>query len=110
LVPAKPEEFVLPSFQVTTPHALGKEAAVERLKHFADRVAAQYKEQVSKLESHWSGDALNFKITVYGFSFSGVVAVSDNDAVLNGTLPFAALPFRGRIESGFASELKKALS
>jgi hypothetical protein len=100
----------LPSFQVTTPHALGKEAAIARLKHFADHVAAQYKDQVSRLESNWNLDRLNFKITAYGFTFSGVVTVSDGDAVLNGTLPFAALPFRGRIESGFASEMKKALS
>lgn len=100
----------MPSFQVQVPHQLGKDAAIERLKHFADRVAAQYKDQVSRLESNWSGDKLNFNITAYGFTFSGTVTVADTDAVLNGTLPFAALPFRGRIESGFAAELKKALS
>lgn len=100
----------MPSFQVKTPHTLGQEAAAARLKDFAERVAAQYKDSVSKLESNWAGNDLNFNITAYGFNFSGVVAVTENEAVLNGTLPFAALPFRGRIESGFAAELKKALS
>lgn len=99
----------MPSFQVKTPHTLGQEAAVKRLSHFADHVAAQYKDQVSKLESNWVDNLLNFKITAYGFSFTGVVTVGEQEVVLDGTLPFAALPFRGRIESGFAEELKKAL-
>lgn len=100
----------MPAFQVKTSHSLGREAAVERLKHFADKVAAHYKDQVSRLESKWNDNTLNFSLSVYGFSFSGAIVVSDNDAVLNGNMPFAALPFRGRIESGFADELKKALS
>ena len=100
----------MPSFQVKTPHALGREAAVERLKHFADKVAKHYKDQVSRLESKWDENKLNFSLTVYGFSFGGVITVSDAEAVMEGTMPFAALPFRGRIETGFADEMKKALS
>jgi hypothetical protein len=100
----------LPAFQVKVPHTLGKETAVTRLKDFAQHVAAQYKDSVSRLESNWNENRLTFNITAYGFNFHGTVTVNEDEAALDGTLPFAALPFRGRIESGFASELKKALA
>jgi hypothetical protein len=100
----------LPSFQVKTLHTLGREAAIERLKHFAEKVATHYKDQVSRLESKWDDNKLNFSLSVYGFSFGGVITVTENEAALDGTMPFAALPFRGRIEAGFADEMKKALS
>jgi hypothetical protein len=100
----------LPSFQVKTPHSLGRDAAKERLARFTDRVAEQYKDSVSRLESRWEqDDKLHFSITAYGFTFSGIVTVGEDLVVLDGNLPFAALPFRGRIESSFATELEKAL-
>ncbi len=99
----------MPAFQVTVPHGLGKEQAVERLKVFLQKVAERYKDQVSKMEGNWVDNVLTFAMTTYGFTISGKLTVDDSSAQLAGQLPFAALAFRGKIEKSIADELKKEL-
>lgn len=100
----------MPSFKTEVPHQLGKEQAVEKLRTFLDGVAEKYKDQVSKLDGNWSDNVLDFSLTTFGFAIKGKLTVEDEVAQLDGTLPFAALAFRGKIEKGIASELARALS
>jgi hypothetical protein len=100
----------MPAFQVDVPHQLGKQQAIERLRPFVDRIAEQYKEQVSKSEGNWNDNVLTFALTTYGFTISGVLTVADDAVRLQGQLPFAALPFKGKIEHSIAGELQKELA
>jgi hypothetical protein len=100
----------MPAFQVNVPHGLGKEQALERLKAFLEKVAERYKDQVSKMEGNWVEDVLTFAMTTYGFTISGTLTVSDATAQIVGQLPFAALPFKGKIEKSIADALSKQLS
>jgi hypothetical protein len=100
----------MPAFSTEVPHPLGKDEATERLKVFLERVAERYKDQVSALSGEWQQNVLNFSLTTYGFTVSGKLVVEESVARLEGQLPFAAVPFRGKIEKGIAQELERALT
>ena len=100
----------MPSFNTEVPHKLGQEQATERLKGFLDKVKEHYKDQVSKLEEEWAENILTFSMTTYGISIGGTLTVEDDRVVVDGTLPFVALPYKGRIQQSLTTELEKALS
>ncbi|MBM3999889.1 MAG: polyhydroxyalkanoic acid synthase [Planctomycetes bacterium] len=100
----------MPGFQVEVPHQLGRDEARRRLCDFLDRAKEIYKNQVSELTGAWSGDSLDFVMSTYGFKITGRLDVDESSVRLAGQLPFAAIAFRGKIESSFAAELKRALA
>ena len=99
----------MPSFGSEVAHQLGQEAAIACLKTFLDRVRERYQDQVSKLDGEWKDHVLTFSLTTYGFTIDGTLTVEENNVTLSGTLPFAAVAFRGKIEKSISNELEKAL-
>ena len=99
----------MPSFNAEVPHKLGQEAAVERLKSFIERVQDKFKEQVSEMSGEWVEHTLSFALKTFGFKISGKLVVEDEVARLDGTLPFAAVAFRGKIQQQIAQELERVL-
>lgn len=100
----------MPGFSTEVPHTLGKAAAIEKLKGFAERIEAKFKDQISSMKGDWADNVFKFAITTYGFTITGTLTVEETLAKLDATLPFAALAFKGKIEQSFASEVKKALA
>lgn len=100
----------MPKFSTEIAHALGVQEATQRLTRFIDQVRSQYQDQVSDVQGRWDDHVLTFSITTYGFTIDGTLSVHDDLALVQGTLPFAALPFRGKIEQSISSELKRELS
>ncbi len=100
----------MPSFKAEVSHQLGQAAATERLKGFADKIRERYKDQVSNMQESWGDNSLEFSFKTLGLSIKGKINIEDTVVKLNGTLPFAALPFRGKIENSIKDELAKALS
>jgi hypothetical protein len=100
----------MPGFQVHVPHQLGKQQAIERLRPFVENIAKHYKERVSKSEGSWADNVLTFALTTYGFVLSGALTVEEDAVRVQGQIPFAALPFKGKIEQSFAGELQKELA
>ena len=99
----------MPSFNTEVAHAIGKEQATERLKGLLGEVRNKYKDQVSDLQEEWQGDTLNYSFKTYGFTIKGDLKVNEDVIVMNGSLPIAALAFRGKIEQSIRSELEKRL-
>jgi hypothetical protein len=104
------KDGAMPSFQAEVKHALGQDQALERLKGFLEKVREKYKDQVSKLDGQWNDNVLQFALTTYGFKINGTLAVDDQTARLDGQMPVAALPFRGKIEKSICEALEKALA
>jgi hypothetical protein len=100
----------MPQFNSEVAHQLGKQQATERLKRFIDNLRQQYAQQVSDIQGQWLDNTLNFSLTTYGFSIDGILDVLDDRAVVQGNLPLAALPFRGKIEQSITNELKRELA
>ena len=99
----------MPEFNARVDHQLSVEDATEKLKTFLDHVKQEYGEQVSKLDGTWESNVLTFTLTTYGLDIGGVLTVGEDAAVVEGTLPFMALSFRGRIEESIKQNLRKAL-
>jgi hypothetical protein len=100
----------MPAFSVEVPHSLGQENAQQRLQSLMSKVRERYKDQVSGLEESWSDNVLTFKLSAYSFVFEGTVTVLEDCVRMAGSMPFAAMMFKGKIEQSFRSELEKTLS
>lgn len=100
----------MPSFSTTVDHNLGKAEAKERLNSLLDNVRQKYGDQIGGLEQSWTADdTLSYVLTTYGFRISGTLVVHEDRVDLAGDLPFAAMMFKGKIESSIRAELEKAL-
>src|SRR5215213_9259507 len=99
----------MPSFSVTVPHSVGKQAARDRVANFLDNVRQDFSGQVSEVGGDWSGDELKFRLVASGLAISGSLLVGDTAVEVMGSLPLAAMFFKGQIESRIRDDLKRLL-
>ena len=100
----------MPEFNTEVIHQLGQHEATERLKNLLNQVREQYKDFVTEVQGDWTHNVLTFSLKTYGFLIDGTLTVDDQSARLAGNLPFAALPFRGKIEQSIAEQLRRELN
>ncbi len=100
----------MPKMSLAVPHALGQEAAIERLKAFPEKLKQKYQGQVSDMQESWAENVLKFGFTMFGFGFKGAVTAEPSDVKLDCDLPFAAMMFKGKIEQEFKDNLSKLLA
>lgn len=100
----------MPGFQAEVPHALPQHIAYKRIQVFGDRLRNAYSEHITELREEWSEDGtFNFAFKVMGMNIQGVMKTHDDKVAVDGSLPFAALPFRGQLEKEIKSQLQQAL-
>ena len=99
----------MPKISVSVPHQLGQETASERLKSFLARLKEKHQDQVSDLKEEWTDNALKFGFKTFGFQFQGTGNVTDTEAKVDVDLPFAAMMFKGKIESEMRETLARVL-
>ncbi len=100
----------MPSLTMTLPHNLGAEEATERLKQFFQKLKERHQDKVSNLEEQWNGNVLSYAFSTFGFNIKGELTVEPNEVKINGSLPFAAMMFKGKIEQTVREELEKRLA
>ena len=100
----------MPSFQVSVPHDLGRDAARARVEQFLNAVQRDYAQHVSHVSGEWEENRLSFRFVTKGLNISGVLTVEDTLVEVSGPLPLVAVLFRGTIEQQIQSELAKLLS
>lgn len=97
-------------FNVVVDHETERQQAVTRLKTFSDRIREEAPVEVSEVEENWDDSGnLSFSFKAMGFTISGSMVTCDQKVTVVGKLPFAALPFRGAIESQIAEKVKEAV-
>jgi hypothetical protein len=101
------KEIVVPKLNMEVPHALTADEAKNRLQKKAEFMQGSYGDQVKDMTQSWDGNTLNFGFKTLGMRFDGNLAVEDNKVVLNGDLPFAAMMFKGKIESEIRQQLER---
>ena len=89
----------MPSLNMSVSHHLSQDEALNRIKGLLGQVKTQFSDQISDLRENWSGNKGTFSFSAMGFSVSGTLTVKSGEISLESTLPFAALPFKGKIES-----------
>ena len=100
----------MPKFGFTIPHSLTKDEARSRLDRLVEALDKHYAGKVNDLQQSWDGDTLNFSAKAFGIQLSGGVTVTDNELKLDGDLPFAAMMFKGKIESDFREQLERIVA
>ena len=97
-------------FNVAIDHQLSRQDAVEKLKGFSANLRSEVRDRVTDVEESWDEDGnLNFSFKALGFEVSGQMVTCDSQVTVAGNLPFAALPFRGAIESEVKQRLQEAI-
>lgn len=100
----------MPSMKVNVSHGLTQEEAINRLRTFLEKVKEKYGGQISNLQENWSGNSGDFSFSAMGFKTSGKVSISDNKVDIDGSLPLAAVMFKGKIEEAIREQLERALA
>lgn len=99
----------MPKFNLEIPHQLSVDEAKDRLTRFTEMISSKFQDSVEDLEQSWSGDSLSFGFKTFGFKIQGEIEVLENKLVLNGDLPFAAMMFKGKIESEIRQQLERIM-
>lgn len=89
----------MPKMSVVVPHQLTQDEAMGRIRRLLGEVKTDYGDKVTDLKESWSGNRGEFGFKAMGFAVSGTLDVKPGEVALNGNLPFAALPFKSKIET-----------
>jgi hypothetical protein len=89
----------MPSLNMAIGHKLPQGEALKRIKGLLGKVKTQFAAKISDLRENWNGNTGTFSFSAMGFSVSGTLTVKSSEVALESRLPFAALPFKGKIES-----------
>lgn len=100
----------MPSLTIAVPHGLTAEEAKERLQSLFTKIKEKYGDQVSNLEESWDGNKLAYAFSTFGFNIKGDMNVEPNEVQVNGSIPFAAMMFKGKIEQTVREQLEKTLA
>jgi hypothetical protein len=100
----------MPSLSLSMPHSLGQEEALKRLKAAIEKAKARNQGKVTNLKEDWNDNRLDYSFTTFSFNIKGEVTVEPDQVKLNGSLPFAAMMFKGKIEQTVREELGKLLA
>lgn len=95
--------------EVIVNHAHGQEIALERAKNMMNKLLEKYGPQVKNLQENWNGNTGTYSCSYNGMSLSGSIQVNDNNVVVNGKLPFFALPLSVMVENAIRSNVENAL-
>jgi hypothetical protein len=99
----------MPQISLETPHKLGREEAVRRLKDKFNVVRALYGAHVTNLQQKWTDHTHSFSFKAMGMGVSGAVQVEDALVKLQVELPLAATLFKGTIEERIRREISGLL-
>jgi hypothetical protein len=92
------------------PHKLSADEAKSRLERFIETLQAKFGEKVSDLHQAWSGNTLTFAFKTFGFKIAGAIDSLDNKLDVSGDIPFAAMMFKGKIETEIREQLGRLMS
>ncbi|HEY3913861.1 MAG TPA: polyhydroxyalkanoic acid system family protein [Verrucomicrobiae bacterium] len=100
----------MPKIHLAVPHALGADEAKKRVTNLVAQTRQDFGGKVSDLSEAWNGFVNTFSFRAIGFSVTGKLEAQPAQVVVDIDLPFAALPFKGRIESELLAHARALLA
>ena len=100
----------MPRIRLSVPHVLGQEEAKKRVANLIAETRAQFGAQVSDVTEVWTECVDTFSFRALGFLVAGKLEVQAAQLLVDIDLPFAALPFKGRVESELLSRSRQLLA
>jgi hypothetical protein len=93
------KEEDMPKLNMAVSHSLTQDEAVKRIKNLLNDVKTQFADKISDLHEEWDGNIGKFNFLAIGFPVSGTLTVKTSQVEISGNLPFAAMLFKGKIDS-----------
>ena len=100
----------MPKIKVSVPHQLGQDEAKTRISKLIAESRDQFGGKVTNLAEAWNGYMDNFRFRAMGFDVDGQLDVQPNEVRIEVNLPWAALPFKGRVESEILKHAQELLA
>jgi hypothetical protein len=95
----------VPKFHLEIPHSLTPEEAKSRLERFTESLQAKFQDKVNDLDQSWNDNTLAFGFKTFGIKIAGAITAMENKLDVVGDLPFAAMMYKGKIESEMREQL-----
>lgn len=100
----------MPDLNISVPHSLPQEEALQRLKRFLSQIKTQYKDTITNLDEHWNENVGTFNVSGRGLTGSGRMTVNESEVLVESSLPAVAMFFKGTIEAKVREWLSRVLA
>lgn len=100
----------MPKMDIIIQHQLSKGEALKRIKTLLGETKSRFADKFNSLNERWEDNECDFSFYAMGFSVSGKISVDSPEIKIQGKIPFAAIPFRGKIESAIKEQAEKLLA
>ena len=100
----------MPNIEMSIPHSIGKEEALNRIKSLLGNVQSRFAGQLKDVQQEWNDNEGSFSFSMMNMPVSGKIKVNNNEVALDGKLPMAAALFKGKIKEVIMEEGRKVLS
>lgn len=100
----------MPSLKLSVPHKLGAEEAKKRIARLVTDLKKHAAGMISDVQESWNGEHATFSFKAMGFTISGTLDVAADKVDIEIVFPFAALPFKGKVENEITTRARALLA
>ncbi len=100
----------MPKVNVSVPHKLGADEAKRRIQSLITDSKSKFGSQATDVRETWTENHNDFGFKAMGMSVTGSLDVQPSAVGISMDLPFAALPFKGKIEKEISDRAKELLA
>ncbi|MBA4148374.1 MAG: polyhydroxyalkanoic acid system family protein [Verrucomicrobia bacterium] len=100
----------MPSVNVSVPHQLGTDEAKRRIQGLIADAKSKFGNQASDLRENWTDNRNDFGFRAMGIAVAGSMEVQPSTVDIRLDLPFAALPFKGKIQKEVSDRARQLLA
>ena len=100
----------MPKLNITIPHSLTQAEAAHRIHGLLGDLKAEHADKIKDLQEEWNGHMGKFDCSIMGLRVSGILAINPAQVTITGSLPLAAMLFKGKLESMITEHAAKLLA
>ena len=100
----------MPKIELSVKHQLGQEEAKKRIASLIADSRSRFAGRVSNVAESWNGYVDAFSFDAMGFSVKGTLEVQPAQVLIEMHLPWAAYPFKARIEQEILTHARELLA
>ena len=100
----------MPSLDLSIPHQLSQEEALNRIKQLWSDTKRDHSGMISDLKENWEGNKGTFSFNAKGYDISGNLEVQPHSIEIRSQVPFAVSLFKGMIANMVQQKAKELLA
>jgi hypothetical protein len=100
----------MPKINLSVAHNLGQEEAKKRIASLMADSRTRFAGRISNVAESWNGYVDAFSFEAMGFSVSGELEVQPAQVLIEMSLPWAAYPFKAKIENEILTHARQLLA